>query len=122
MESVLKSFFALRVFLEPTPSFLMLVFQVAFLKGTLICVESESLFVWKCRGEAYCVLRNGGELVPLTASVSFKAVLQKGKRVQVPKLVRWKYKLEREQVLMVSVTTQRLYGWENFYARMDKSG
>jgi bifunctional DNA-binding transcriptional regulator/antitoxin component of YhaV-PrlF toxin-antitoxin module len=64
----------------------------------------------------------GGEVVPLTGSVSFKAVLQKGNRVQVPKVVRWKFKLEQDQVLKVSVTAQSLYGWENFYARMDKSG
>jgi hypothetical protein len=51
-----------------------------------------------------------GEVVPLTGSVSFKAVLQKGNRVQVPKLVRWKFKLEQDQVLKVSVATQSLYG------------
>jgi bifunctional DNA-binding transcriptional regulator/antitoxin component of YhaV-PrlF toxin-antitoxin module len=60
--------------------------------------------------------------MPLTESVSFKAVLQRGNRVQVPKLLRWRYKLERDQVLRVSVTTQSLYGWETFYGRMDKSG
>jgi bifunctional DNA-binding transcriptional regulator/antitoxin component of YhaV-PrlF toxin-antitoxin module len=64
----------------------------------------------------------GGEHVPLTESVSFKAVLQKGNRVQVPKLVRWKFKLEQDQVLKVSVTAEPLYGWEKFYAKMDKSG
>ena len=60
--------------------------------------------------------------MPLTGAVGFKAVLQKGNRVQVPKLVRWRFKLEQEQVLSVSVTPESVYGWETFFARMDKSG
>jgi bifunctional DNA-binding transcriptional regulator/antitoxin component of YhaV-PrlF toxin-antitoxin module len=60
--------------------------------------------------------------MPLARSVSFKAMLQKGNRVQVPKLVRWKHKLEPSQVLEVAVATNSVYGWEKFYARMDKSG
>jgi len=60
--------------------------------------------------------------VPLTGSVSFKAMLQRGNRIQLPKLVRWKFKLEQDQVLQVSVATNSLYGWEYFYAKMDKSG
>jgi bifunctional DNA-binding transcriptional regulator/antitoxin component of YhaV-PrlF toxin-antitoxin module len=47
---------------------------------------------------------------------------EKGKRVQIPKLVRWKHKLEPSQVLKVSVATNSAFGWERFYARMDKSG
>jgi bifunctional DNA-binding transcriptional regulator/antitoxin component of YhaV-PrlF toxin-antitoxin module len=60
--------------------------------------------------------------MPLTEYISFKTVLQKGNRIQLPKLVRWKYKLEQDQVLKVSVTTLNVFGWETFYARMDKSG
>jgi len=61
--------------------------------------------------------------VPLTERVSFKAMLQRGKRVQLPKLVRWRFKLESDQVLKVTVKVAGLYGsWETFYARMDKSG
>ena len=59
--------------------------------------------------------------MPLTERVNFKTVLQKGNRVQVPKLVRWRYKLDSEQVLKVSVGST-LYGSETFYARMDRSG
>ena len=33
--------------------------------------------------------------MPLTERVKFKTVLQKGNRVQLPKLVRWEYKLNR---------------------------
>ena len=60
--------------------------------------------------------------MPLTESVSFKTVLQKGNRIQLPKLVRWRYKLEQDQVLKVSVMALGGFGCETFYARMDKSG
>jgi hypothetical protein len=61
--------------------------------------------------------------MPLTWKVSFKTVLQKGNRVQLPKLVRWKYKLEPDQVLKVTVTAATIFcGYETYYARMDKSG
>jgi hypothetical protein len=48
--------------------------------------------------------------VPLTERVSFKAVLQKGNRVQVPKLVRWRFKLETSQVLKATVTAAYVFG------------
>jgi bifunctional DNA-binding transcriptional regulator/antitoxin component of YhaV-PrlF toxin-antitoxin module len=54
--------------------------------------------------------------------VNFKTVVQKDNRVQLPKLVRWKYKLEIDQVLKVTVTVANICGYETFYARMDKSG
>jgi hypothetical protein len=61
--------------------------------------------------------------VPLTEKVNFKTVLQKGNRIQLPKLVRWKYKLEPDQVLKVTVTAANIFGgYETFYAQMDKSG
>lgn len=61
--------------------------------------------------------------MPLTETVNFKTVVQKGNRVQLPKLVRWKYKLEIDQVLKVTVTVATIFcGYETFYARMDKSG
>jgi hypothetical protein len=61
--------------------------------------------------------------VPLTERVDFKATLQKGNRVQLPKLVRWQFKLETSQVLKVTVTAIKVFGgWETFYGRMDKSG
>lgn len=61
--------------------------------------------------------------MPLTEIVSFKTMLQRGNRIQLPKLVRWKYKLEQDQVLKVTVTAVGFFcGWESFYARMDKSG
>jgi len=61
--------------------------------------------------------------VPLTERVEFKTVLQKGNRVQVPKLIRWKYKLESTQALKVSVAmVGKLGSWESFLGRVDKSG
>jgi len=61
--------------------------------------------------------------MPLTERVEFKAALQKGNRVQLPKLVRWRFKLETSQILRVSVTAVNMFsGWETFYAKMDKSG
>jgi len=61
--------------------------------------------------------------VPLTEIVSFKIRLQMGNRIQLPKLVWWKYKIEPDQVLKVTVTAADIFcGYETFYARMDKSG
>ena len=61
--------------------------------------------------------------MPLDRRVEFKARLQKGNRVQLPKPVRWRYKLETDQTLKVGVTVANMFcGWESFFARMDKSG
>jgi len=61
--------------------------------------------------------------MPLDGRVQFKARLQKGNRVQLPKLVRWRYKLDTDQTLRVGVTVVNMFcGWETFFARMDKSG
>jgi hypothetical protein len=61
--------------------------------------------------------------VPLTRAVEFKAVLQRGNRVQVPKLVRWEFKLESSQVLKVQVSPVSTYGRkEQFFGRMNSDG
>jgi hypothetical protein len=61
--------------------------------------------------------------MPLTRKVSFKTVLQKGNRVQVPKVVRWQFKMDSEQVLKVTVNALNVWsGWETFYARMGRDG
>ena len=60
---------------------------------------------------------------PLTEPVNFKAVLQRGNRVQLPKLVRWRFKLELDQILKVTITATNIFGaWETFYARMGRDG
>ena len=42
-------------------------------------------------------------------------------RIQVPKLVRWQFKMETEPVLKVGVSAINLWtGWQFFYAKMGK--
>jgi hypothetical protein len=54
-------------------------------------------------------------LVPLTERAEFKTVLQRCNSLQVPKLVRWKYKLESTQTLKVPVWDRSVIGgWETF--------
>ncbi|MCJ7762349.1 hypothetical protein MUP38_02700 [Candidatus Bathyarchaeota archaeon] len=61
--------------------------------------------------------------VPLTQKVSFKTVLQRGNRVQVPRVVRWRFKMDTEQVLKVSVHAVNVWsGWEIFYVRVGRDG
>ena len=61
--------------------------------------------------------------MPLTCKVAFNRALQKGNRVQIPKLIRWRFKMEPQQVLSVSVSvpgSRKLSG--SFYARREKDG
>ena len=61
--------------------------------------------------------------MPLTERVCFKTRLQRGNRVQVPKYVRWHYKLEPTQIL--EVTIRVLGGWrppQSFLSRTSKDG
>ena len=61
--------------------------------------------------------------MPLTELVCFKTRLQKGNRVQVPKYVRWHYKLEPSQIL--EVTIHILGVWrlpQSFISRISKDG
>ena len=61
--------------------------------------------------------------MPLTQKVTFKTVLQRGNRVQVPKLVRWQFKMEPNQILKVGVNALNVYtSWQFFYAKMGKDG
>lgn len=60
--------------------------------------------------------------LPLTEAFRFKTLLQKGNRVQVPKLVRWQFKMEPAQVLEVEVKLLGSWGSESFFARMSKDG
>ena len=61
--------------------------------------------------------------MPLTQKVTFKTLLQKGNRLQVPKLIRWQFKVETDQTLKVGVRC--LSFWrpiQFFYANMGKDG
>jgi hypothetical protein len=61
--------------------------------------------------------------VPLTEKVTFKTILQKGNRIQIPKLIRWQFKLEPTQILKVQVSAVNVWGsTEFFYAKMGKDG
>ncbi len=61
--------------------------------------------------------------MPLSKAVDFKTVLQRGNRVQLPKLVRWQFKMETTQVLKVSVKPANSFcDWESFFARMNRDG
>jgi bifunctional DNA-binding transcriptional regulator/antitoxin component of YhaV-PrlF toxin-antitoxin module len=61
--------------------------------------------------------------VPLTEAVSFKTVLRRENRVQVPRQIRWHYKLEPTQVLKVTVDAVGSFGAiESFYATMRNDG
>jgi len=99
--------------------FLYSLFWVAFLKQTLGSLQAASTIVSKSQGTSAKAEVN----LPLAQEISFKTVLQKGNRVQVPKLVRWQFKLDTEQVLKVTVNAVNVWGsGQTFYARMDMSG
>ena len=61
--------------------------------------------------------------MPLTRKVTFQGVLAKNNNVQVPKLIRWQFKMEPDQVLRVGVNALDLgRGWHFFYIKMMKDG
>ena len=52
--------------------------------------------------------------MPLYEKVSFKTRLQSGNRIQIPTLVRWRYKLETYQILQVSIRCMSVWQWLSF--------
>jgi len=58
--------------------------------------------------------------MPLTDCVSFKAVIQRNRRIQIPVLIRWRFKLEPSEIFKVDLRVG--YRHEEFYARMSKDG
>jgi hypothetical protein len=58
----------------------------------------------------------------LTKTVEFEVVLQKCNLFQVPKIIRWQFKLEPDQVLKVDVRSKDLYASGSFLAKMSKDG
>ena len=61
--------------------------------------------------------------MPLTQRVTFKAMLQKKNLIQVPKLIRWKYKLEPTETMKITVNLVESMGLrENFIGNMHKDG
>jgi hypothetical protein len=61
--------------------------------------------------------------MPLTEKVTFTAPLQGASTVQVPKLIRWRFKIESSQALKVGVNFLDLHkGWQFFYAKIRSDG
>ena len=61
--------------------------------------------------------------MPLNERVTFQGMIQKGNKVQIPKLMRWQFKMETGQVLRVSVAALALaVRSQVFYAKMAKDG
>ncbi len=61
--------------------------------------------------------------MPLTEKVTFTAALQSANTLQVPKLIRWQFKLDSNQTLKVGVNFVDLHkGWQFFYTKMRKDG
>ena len=61
--------------------------------------------------------------MPLIERVKFQTKLQRGNRFQVSKYVRWRYKLESDQTLQVTVCVIGVWGTTQvFLARMSKDG
>ena len=62
--------------------------------------------------------------MPLTVKVTFETLLEKGNRLQIPKLIQWQFKMEQNQVLRVGVSPKRIWAGRAkfFYAKMDKHG
>ena len=48
--------------------------------------------------------------MPLTVKVTFETLLEKGSRLQIPKLIQWQFKMEQNQVLRVGVSPKRIWG------------
>ena len=61
--------------------------------------------------------------MPLTERVSFTTMLQSFNKVQVPKLIRWRFKMDAGQPLKVGVSFLGAHkGWQFFYAKMRNDG
>lgn len=62
--------------------------------------------------------------MPLTDRVSFEAVAQSSNMFQVPRLIRWQYKLEPDQVLKVTISDKNApaQGLHFYLAKTTKAG
>jgi hypothetical protein len=60
--------------------------------------------------------------LPLTQKVTFKVQLQNQNRFQVPKVIRWHYKLEASQLLKVNLAIFKLGFYESFLGKMLSDG
>jgi len=60
--------------------------------------------------------------MPVLEIERFMGRLQRGNRVQVPRLIRWRHKLEPGEVLYVEVYDREQYRRQKFYVRLSRDG
>ena len=60
--------------------------------------------------------------MPLTSRVTFKVQLQNQNRFQVPRIIRWHFKLEASQLLKINLSILNLGFNESFLAKMHSDG
>ena len=61
--------------------------------------------------------------MPLTEKVAYTTTLQHQNKVQIPKLIRWRFKIDTDQPLKVGVNFLDMHmGLQFFYTKMRKDG
>jgi len=61
--------------------------------------------------------------MPLTEKVTYTTTLQAFNKVQIPKLIRWRFKMESGQALKIGLNFLGIYkGWQFFYTKMRNDG
>jgi len=61
--------------------------------------------------------------MPLTRKVNFKTTLKSRNLLQIPNVVRWEFKMEKDQALKVTVNVVGLFSnTETFLTKMRKDG
>ena len=61
--------------------------------------------------------------MPLTGKVTFSVQLKGRSTLLIPKLIRWRFRMENNQVLKIGVNFSEAHrGWQFFYAKMHKDG
>ena len=61
--------------------------------------------------------------MPLTEKVSFTTMLQQEDKLQIPRLIRGRFKMENDQTLKIGINFLELHtGWQFFHTKMRKDG
>ena len=116
----LASFLFARTTVAWCVFFLNSLFWVVFLWQVLNSLRDASVIVPK---RLQTPVTKWVVFVPLTERVTFKTTFQKGNRIQVPKLVRWQFKLEPAQIMRVKVIAVSAFSMqETYYGRISKDG
>ena len=56
--------------------------------------------------------------MPLTQRVTFKVQLQNQNRFQIPKVIRWQYKLEPSQIMKITLRIFNISFYESFLGKL----